>query len=81
MGWNLPDDWGSYYHNCGRCGSRYHASEGGCGCADDMVECGAGCGNGPFEDGLIDPNDPQTVELDDGYYCESCAEDFEDCAA
>jgi len=43
MGWNVPDDWGSYYYNCDCCGSRYHASEGGCGCMDDL-ECQCGLG-------------------------------------
>jgi len=32
MSWNVPDDWNSYYRNCGSCGTRYHASEGGCEC-------------------------------------------------
>lgn len=39
MGWNVPDDWGSYYCKCSRCGSRYHASEGGCGCTEDHEQC------------------------------------------
>lgn len=38
---NVPDDWGNYYRECGRCGSTYHASEGGCGCLDDSVQCSA----------------------------------------
>jgi hypothetical protein len=42
MGWNVPDDWGSYYRRCDRCGSKYHASEGGCGCMDDVGECQCG---------------------------------------
>lgn len=64
MGWNVPDDWGSYYNRCSRCGSKYHASEGGCGCMDDLeCQCGKGhwdgddsprcssCGSGPREEG------------------------------
>lgn len=39
MGWNVPDDWGSYYSKCSYCGSRVHASEGGCGCLDDAEKC------------------------------------------
>jgi len=41
MGWDVPDDWGSYYNNCSRCEAQYHASEGGCGCMDDL-ECQCG---------------------------------------
>ncbi len=33
MGWNVPDDWGSYYYSCG-----CHASEGGCSCKDGQLE-------------------------------------------
>ena len=32
MAWDVPDDWGCYYTNCGSCGTRYHMSEGGCDC-------------------------------------------------
>lgn len=39
MGWNVPDDWGSYYSNCDYCGGRYHASEGGCHCLEDHEQC------------------------------------------
>lgn len=43
MGWgNLPDDWGSYFHTCGRCGQRYHAS-GTDECACPSHQCGR-CG-------------------------------------
>lgn len=69
MGWDLPDDWGSYYSNCELCGSRVHASEGGCGCTDDKTEC-ATC------DTYFD--DDEIVTVDGSSYCESCAEDFED---
>jgi hypothetical protein len=62
---NVPDDWGCYYTNCPRCGSRYHQSEGGCGCMDDLeCQCGKGdwcadwdsprcnsCGSGPYQEG------------------------------
>jgi len=47
MGWNVPDDWGSYYYKCSYCGGRYHASEGGCGCLDDHEQC-HGCKGGRF---------------------------------
>ncbi len=33
MGWNVPDDWGSYYYSCG-----CHASEGGCSCKEGQLE-------------------------------------------
>ena len=36
---NVPDDWNSWYSNCLRCGTRFHASEGGCGCTEDLIEC------------------------------------------
>jgi hypothetical protein len=39
MGWNVPDDWNSYYSRCEYCGSRVHASEGGCGCLEDHEQC------------------------------------------
>jgi hypothetical protein len=48
MGWNVPDDWGSYYTKCSRCGSRYHQSEGGCGCMDSLESCQ--CGKCNWED-------------------------------
>lgn len=65
MGWNVPDDWGSYYNHCSRCGGRYHASEGSCGCLDDLdCQCGScdwvgdaddiecrQCGGGPYQKG------------------------------
>ena len=38
IGWNVPEDWGSYYRKCSNCGSTYHASEGGCDCLDDEEE-------------------------------------------
>lgn len=62
---NVPDDWSCYFHRCGRCGARYHASEGGCSCLDGLrCQCGKDnwedvcdgyecrdCGTGPHEDG------------------------------
>jgi len=61
---NVPDDWGSFFTNCSRCGGRYHASEGGCGCMDDLeCQCGSNdwdgeeeprcskCSTGPHEEG------------------------------
>ncbi len=27
---NLPDDWGSHYRTCSKCGNRFHASSGAC---------------------------------------------------
>ena len=44
MAYNVPDDWGMYWDNCGECGQKYHASEGGHECsprwarAEDKVE-------------------------------------------
>ncbi len=38
-GSNVPDDWGSYYTNCDRCGTRYHMSDGGCGCMESLENC------------------------------------------
>lgn len=37
---NVPDDWGSFWATCSRCGNRYHQSEGGCGCEDYYCSCG-----------------------------------------
>ncbi len=74
MGWDLPDDWGSYYSNCELCGSRVHASEGGCCCTDDKTECTT-CADGTL-DSYYD--DDEIVTVDGSPYCKSCAEDFED---
>jgi hypothetical protein len=30
MSKNLPDDWGSHYRTCSKCGHRFHASSGAC---------------------------------------------------
>jgi hypothetical protein len=74
VGWNVPDDWGSYYSNCDLCGSRVHASEGGCYCTEDHTEC-VGCADGTLE-GFY-PDD-QIVVVDGASYCKGCSEDLDD---
>lgn len=38
MGYNLPDDWGSYYRKCYTCGYKYHLSGvEQCACADEPI--------------------------------------------
>lgn len=64
MGWNTPDDWGSYYSNCGYCKGRVHASEGGCGCLDDHEQC-HGCKNAPR---TYTYKDRKTGKLKVGYH-------------
>jgi hypothetical protein len=58
---NVPDDWGSYYHKCRRCGRKYHASEGGCSCTDGL-QCQCGKGNWDRDD------PPRCKECDTGDY-------------
>ena len=76
MGWNAPDDWGSYYSKCSYCGSRVHASEGGCDCLEDAGQC-EGCKGGRFFRGSDNlaadegwhPLDELT-EIGGKYFCE-----------
>lgn len=70
---NVPDDWGSYYYSCTRCGGKYHASEGGCGCTEDLVACDGPCGEYHEEDEVTEvdrgPDEaPQTLCTE----CVSC---------
>lgn len=79
MGWNVPDDWGSYYYNCNLCGSRYHASEGGCGCTEDMERCvGSNCEGLDGLEGYYPAEDVTEINgkhyCDDCLYCECCEE-------
>jgi len=72
MGWNVPDDWGSYYSRCSLCGTRYHASEGGCGCTEDKEFCvGPGCND---RNSLDSYHDHQKVTDFGGgrFYCDDC---------
>lgn len=72
MGWNVPDDWGSYYYNCSLCGSRCHASEGGCGCTEEKELChGQNCGDSSSLDSYHDYE--EVTKLGDGKnYCPDC---------
>jgi hypothetical protein len=37
-GWNVPDDYDSFWETCGTCGCRYHPAESECACADNDPE-------------------------------------------
>ena len=71
MGWNVPDDWGSYYTNCGLCGTKYHESEGGCCCTEDKTVCnGANCN----DENDLDSYHEDVTEAGGRNYCEDCIE-------
>ena len=71
MGWNVPDDWGSYYRNCELCGGRYHASEGGCYCTEEKELCvGENCGNSRDLDSYHDYT--EVTEVGGRKYCQEC---------
>lgn len=74
MGWNVPDDWNSYYYNCSLCGSRCHASEGGCHCTEERELChGPNCGDSNSLDSYH--HYTKLRKLGDGKdYCEDCLE-------
>jgi hypothetical protein len=60
----MPSDWNSWYTSCGRCGSRYHASEGGCGCLDDHYEC---AGVGRYAECYVHCD--EAIEWEGDHYC------------
>ena len=85
---NLPDDWCAHYSTCGRCGSRYHASEGGCGCTEEgqCSGCGEHCGSFSFDNDAFICDEccvcencgdvaPRGDKVDDCQRCVSCTPD------
>ena len=80
MSWgsmNLPDDWGSYFHTCEKCGKRYHSSGTEqcdcipCECCGELVAPGEGHGIEEVSNYINGDGKPMSVVSVDTY-CTKC---------